>query len=168
MVVLSARHQQALGSNPSASTLPSVSSCSPQGKSSRSSSSATKKKKEEEEKENEEPKEENEREIVCGGCCLGDSGGGELWVCALNPVSEETGVVGSYGCVWSFLSLDHNGSFLFFFIIFPFFQGKIALSQFTDKGLDYMLCLSPLVAHGVFRIDGRRLRGSSWSFRGFF
>jgi hypothetical protein len=56
VVVVSARHQQALGSNPPASTLPSVSSCSPQGKSSRSSSSATKKKKKKEEEENENEK----------------------------------------------------------------------------------------------------------------
>ncbi len=70
MVVVSARHQQVLGSNPDKHAPFCPFLLSPQGNP-RSSSSATKKKEEEEEEK------ENEREIV-SGVSLGDFGGGEL------------------------------------------------------------------------------------------
>lgn len=168
MVVVSARHQQAPGSNPDkhASFRPFLLAAGEK-------SSKLFFCDEEEggggkgEGELEEPKKENESEIVSGGLFRWFW---KRWIVSMRLEFSEWGdwSCGYYGCVWSFLSLDHNGSFLFFFIIFPFLQGKIALRQFTDKGLDYMLCLSPLVAHGVFRIDGRMVERKLLEFQRFF
>jgi hypothetical protein len=88
--------------------------------------------------------------------------------CALNPVSEETGVVGSMAvCGRSSVSTTmaascSSSSSSLFFKVKLHFVNSLTIGKIT------CFCLSPLVAHGVFRIDGRVVERKLLELQRFF